>query len=192
MASQIRFDPPGVAGLVASGTSIAAAAERLGVEIELECGGRGECTTCAVRLVENPFALSEVTEAERKMLDEKRLFEGVRLACQAYVREGDCTVALLGHPSAEADAAGEPAGDPHARVIEAFEQLPTADQISTAIELQLKVAGDLLGTLVETPLRVGEQVLSSIFGPAPAANEQEETNKEAAPPTSNGADERDA
>lgn len=190
MTSQIRFDPPGVAGLVASGTSLADAAERLGAPLELECGGKGECTSCAVRMKENPFALDEVTGAERQMLGEKRIFEGVRLACQAHARAGDCVVEILGRPAPDPDEEGEPAeGDPHARVLEAFEQLPTAEQLSTALELQLKVAGDLLGTLLETPMKVGEQVLSSIFGAPPAASEPEQKKEEAPPGKANGADE---
>ena len=189
MTSQIRFDPPGVTGLVASGTSLAAAAERLGVALTLECGGKGECTSCAVLMKENPFALDEVTEAERRMLGEERLFAGTRLACQAHVRAGDCVVEPLELRAAPepSDEGGEPS-DAHARVIEAFEQLPTAEQLSTALELQLKVAGDLLGTLIETPLKVGEQVLSSIFGPPPAADEPEQKKEEAPPGKANGAD----
>jgi ferredoxin len=189
MTSQIRFDPPGVAGLVASGTSLADAAERLGAPLELECGGKGECTSCAVRMKENPFALDEVTEAERQMLGEERIFEGVRLACQAHARTGDCVVEILGRPAPEPELGDTAAGDPHARVLEAFEQLPASEQLSTAFELQMKVAGDLLGTLLETPMKVGEQVLSSIFGAPPAAGEPEQKKEEAPPGKANGADE---
>jgi ferredoxin len=201
MTSQIRFEPSGATGLVASGTTLAAAAERLGVPMALECGGAGECTSCAVRMRENPFALSEVTEAERRMLGEARLFEGLRLACQARVREGDCTVEVLTEPAPPSDDRQEgegsaTAGDAHARVIEAFEELPTAERLATAIELQVKVAGDLLETIIETPLKMGEQVLSSIFGAAPAANEPpsepEEKKEEASTAKSNGADQGDA
>jgi ferredoxin len=189
MTSQIRFDPPGVTGLVASGTSLADAAERLGAPLELECGGKGECTSCVVRMKENPFALDEVTEAERQMLGEERLFEGVRLACQAHVHMGDCVVEILGRPAPEPEEGDPVEGDPHARILEAFEQLPTAVQLSTALELQLKVAGDLLGTLLETPMKVGEQVLSSIFGAPPAASEPEQNKEEVPPGKANGADE---
>ena len=83
MASQVRFDPPNVDGLVAAGTTVAAAAERLGVGVTLDCGGVGECTSCAVQMVENPFALSEVVEAERRQLGEERIASGVRLAWAA-------------------------------------------------------------------------------------------------------------
>ena len=60
MASQVRFDPPKVEGLVAAETTVSAAAERLGVYVELACGGVGECTSCAIQTVENPFALADL------------------------------------------------------------------------------------------------------------------------------------
>lgn len=171
MTSHIRFDPQQIDGLVAAGTTVAAAAERLGIDVELECGGRGECTSCAVRVLENPFSLSEVTDAERRQLTEAQLSESIRLGCQARVGEGECVVAVL-HPAAPANGAqSETSGEPpppdagaREQIFEAFSSLPTGEQLSTAIELQLKVAGDLLGTIVETPLKVGEQLIDSFFG----------------------------
>ena len=178
MASQVRFDPPNVDGLVAAGTTVAAAAERLGVGVALECGGVGECTSCAVQMVDNPFALSEVTETERRQLGEERIASGVRLACQARIREGDCVIRVLEQPKPDepaAEAEGETAaGGGRERILEDFAQLPTAEQISTAIELQLKVAGDLLGTIVEVPLKAGEELFSSIFGPGPGEKSDSE------------------
>jgi 2Fe-2S ferredoxin len=95
MASQIRFEPSGVDGLVASGTTIAAAAERLGVAVEMRCGGVGECTTCAIRAVHEPFALSPLTDAERTMLSEADVASGIRLGCQARTGDSDCTIHVL-------------------------------------------------------------------------------------------------
>src|SRR5262245_58353205 len=95
MASKVRFDPPNVEGLVAAGTTVSAAAERLGVGITLECDGVGECTSCAVQMVDNPFALDEVAEPERRQLGDERIASGVRLACQARIREGDCVIRVL-------------------------------------------------------------------------------------------------
>jgi 2Fe-2S ferredoxin len=177
MASQVRFDPPNVEGLVAAGTTVAAAAERLGVGVTLECGGVGECTSCAVQMVENPFALSEVAEAERRQLGDERIASGVRLACQARIREGDCVIRVLTPARPDEPADGEEpaaAGGGRERILEDFANLPTAEQVSTAIELQLKVAGDLLGAIVEVPLRAGEELFSSIFGPGPG---QEDDSK---------------
>lgn len=95
MASQIRFEPHGVDGLVASGTSITAAAERLGVAMALTCGGVGECTSCAVRIADGPFSLSPLTDAERRLLSESDVTASMRLGCQAKIGDADCTIHVL-------------------------------------------------------------------------------------------------
>jgi len=167
MTSTVRFDPPGVEGLVASGTTLAAAAERLGVPIVLACGGVGECTSCAVRMLENPFALTEITSAERQHLGEARIAASERLACQSKVRSGDCVARVLDEHAGDATESAEgatPTAGAHERILEAFEELPTSDRVSTALELQLKVASDLLGAIVDVPLKAGSEFVSSIFG----------------------------
>lgn len=190
MASKVHFDPSNVEGLVAAGTTVSAAAERLGAYVELTCGGAGECTSCAVRMIENPFALSEVTDAERHQLGEERITSGDRLACQARIREGDCTVLVYGvkpepesKPESETDDGQEAASaSGRSRIFEEFDQLPTGEQLSTAIELQLKVAGELLSSIVEVPLKAGEDLLTSIFGGKPETAETETKGKEEGQP----------
>ena len=56
-------------------------ARRLGVQLPSECGGRGECRRCVVRVEHGAEALSEQTSAERAA----GLADGERLACQARV-----------------------------------------------------------------------------------------------------------
>jgi len=56
-------------------------ARRLGVQLPSECGGRGQCRRCVVRVERGAEALSEQTAAERAA----NLAEGERLACQARV-----------------------------------------------------------------------------------------------------------
>jgi hypothetical protein len=128
-------------------------------------------------MVENPFALSEVTEAERRMLGDERIASGVRLACQAHIREGDCIVRVLG-PKGEEEEAAAAAASAHERILEEFAHLPTAERLSTAIELQLKVAGDLLTSIAEVPLKAGEELFASIFGSASEGSETESKGKE--------------
>ena len=56
-------------------------ARRLGVQLPSECGGRGQCRRCIVRVECGAEALSEKTAAEQAA----GLAEGERLACQARV-----------------------------------------------------------------------------------------------------------
>jgi hypothetical protein len=81
---------------------------------------------------------------------------------------------------AEGEGEEAPAGGARERILEEFEALPTADRLATALELQLKVAGDLLGAIVDVPLKAGEELLASVFGDAKQApeNEPESQGKE--------------
>jgi ferredoxin, 2Fe-2S len=169
MTSQVRFDPPNVDCLVASGTTLASAAERLGVSIDLACGGRGECDRCAVVVFEGADGLSAVTDAERRELSAERLSASVRLACQARVQGADCAARVVEQPAEpRRGAASEDAVEAaRARIRDAFSSLPTADQLSTALELQMQVAGDLLSAVVAAPLALGERLLASLLGSEP-------------------------
>lgn len=186
MASQVRFEPQGRDGLVAFNTTLSAAAERLGVDIPLACGGRGECTTCAVRVLDG--ALADVTDAERRQLGE-RLSEGVRLACQAHIGHDDCRIEVLPQPAGEAGTTAPPAGESGTaseardQLRDAFNALPTTEQIVATLELQWQVASDLFGRLLETPFKLGEQMIGSLLGQPPAApqNQAPEDQKPADP-----------
>jgi ferredoxin len=171
MASVIRFEPAGHEGLVAKDTTLAAAADRLGVRIELECEGRGECTSCAVVVEANPLGLSPLTAAEERLLTGEQIAASARLACQARVGEADCVVRVP--PQAEAKPAdGEPgeqappkdSADARERIRESFTSLPVGEQIAAVLEMQVKIAGEIVGAVVEGPLRAGEELLASLFG----------------------------
>ena len=76
-----EHEPP--QGIVAEGTYLWDAAKRLGVRLPAECGGKGECDTCAVVVEEGATLLSTLTDAERRLLSPERLAEGERLASGA-------------------------------------------------------------------------------------------------------------
>jgi len=58
-----------------------------GVEIDSECGGRGDCGRDAVRLERGATALTEVTAAELRLLGRNKIDHGQRLACQAKIAD---------------------------------------------------------------------------------------------------------
>ena len=60
---------------------------------EKPCGGHGRCGKCKVWA---RGELSALTEEERKLLSDKELSDGVRLACLTYAL-GDCTVSTITH-----------------------------------------------------------------------------------------------
>jgi ferredoxin len=177
MSSEIRFEPAGVAGLVAQGTTLAAAAERLGVRIELACGGRGECTSCAIVMEQNPLSLSPLTEAEERLLTAEQLHGSARLACQARVGEGDCVVRVP--PQAEAAGAeGASPGEARARIRESFSSLPVGEQIAAILEMEVNLARGVFDAIVEGPLKAGEELVASLFGsPGGKTDGSEDANR---------------
>ncbi len=59
------------------------------------CGGKAQCGTCRIRVLEGEHYLRAKTEAEKKRLQAIGNPENVRLACQTYA-SGDITIEILG------------------------------------------------------------------------------------------------
>ena len=58
-----------------------------GVEIDSECGGRGDCGRDVIRLERGSSSLTKLTAAERRLLGRNKVEHGQRLACQAKVAD---------------------------------------------------------------------------------------------------------
>ena len=92
----VVFTPSGKRGRVPPGTTVLAAARRLGVDLDSVCGGRGICSKCQVQPGEGAFpkhgltvapgALSDVNAVERRYDAKRGLPPGRRLGCQACIR----------------------------------------------------------------------------------------------------------
>ncbi len=97
----IVFTPSGKRGRFPNGTSILQAAQKLGVDLDSICGGRGLCGRCQVTLSEGEFAKHGITssaahatpraEVEARFDQRKGLKESRRLGCQATL-VGDLVV----------------------------------------------------------------------------------------------------
>ncbi|MDN5362853.1 MAG: hypothetical protein PWP70_1900, partial [Moorella sp. (in: firmicutes)] len=84
----VDFQPVGRRAEVATGQTILAAAQQLGLSLgsgglTAPCGGRGLCGRCRVRVASGQAG--EITPAERRFLTPAQLEQGYRLACQAVV-----------------------------------------------------------------------------------------------------------
>jgi len=71
----------GKEGIKISKGTILEAARKLGVEIISECGGRGQCGKCIIRIEKGKESLNPPTEIEKRF----NLGENERLACQAEI-----------------------------------------------------------------------------------------------------------
>lgn len=65
-------------------------AEDLNIKIKASCDGKGKCGKCMVKATGN---LSEPSKAELKLLSDKKLSQGYRLACEAVIL-GDVEIQL--------------------------------------------------------------------------------------------------
>ncbi|HEX7313790.1 MAG TPA: 2Fe-2S iron-sulfur cluster-binding protein [Pyrinomonadaceae bacterium] len=150
----------GHTGLVADGTCLLDAARRHGIPVPTECGGRGECDTCAVVVEAGAELLSETTEAERLRLGPERLAAGERLACQARaVRGGD--LALRPVPVAErAETTEETARD----FKEEFKRLTLRKKLATLAGLEAEMAYETLVAAVDLPFQLFGKGLDLLAG----------------------------
>ncbi|MFL6254565.1 MAG: 2Fe-2S iron-sulfur cluster-binding protein [Pyrinomonadaceae bacterium] len=150
----------GHTGLVADGTYLLDAARRHGIALPTECGGRGECDTCALIVESGAALLSAPTEAELLRLGAERLAAGERLACQAKAeRAGD--LALRPVPAVErAETTEETARD----FKEEFKRLPLRKKLSTLAGLEAEMAYETLVRAVDIPFELFGKGLDLLAG----------------------------
>ncbi|HEX8719628.1 MAG TPA: 2Fe-2S iron-sulfur cluster-binding protein [Pyrinomonadaceae bacterium] len=134
-------------GLVAEGTYLLDAARRMGVRLPLECGGRGECDTCAVAVEEGAQFLSDLTDGERRHLGEARLAAGERLACQARAARGGTLVLRPVPVVKRAETTEETAKD----FREEFRRLPLRKKLATLAGLEAEMAYTTLRRAADIP-----------------------------------------
>ena len=178
----IVFTPSGKRGRFDGSATVLEAAQRLGVDLDSVCGGRGICGRCQILVSEGSFAkhgiessndhLSAVNEVERSYAERKELLHGRRLGCQSRL-SGDVVIDVppesQRHPQiirkrAEARAITvDPVVEPYyVTVGEPDLDKPASDvsRILTALEAQWQLSGlsvdvAVLGTLQKT-LRAGD------------------------------------
>jgi len=88
---KVVFEPD---GKIVSGSSDTLLELALNGNVSLrgECGGAGTCGKCRVQIVRHYGTLSGITETEKEKLSEEEIKNGYRLACQAKLLDGNCTV----------------------------------------------------------------------------------------------------
>ena len=167
----------GHTGLVAEGTFLWDAAKRLGVNLPAECGGRGECDTCAVVVEDGATLLSDLTDAERVRLSPERLAAGERLACQAKAERGGRLV-LRPVPVAErAETTEETARD----FREEFKRMPLKKKLATLAGLEADIAYETLLRAAELPFDIIGKGLDLLGGRGHKLAERERAARRPAP-----------
>jgi len=155
-----RTDGGALTGLVAEGTFLLDAARRMGVSLPAECGGHGECNTCAVVVEEGAGLLSAQTDAERTHLGEGRLASGERLACEARAeREGSLVLRPV-PVAARAETTEETAKE----FREEFRRLPLRKKLTTLAGLEAEMAYETLVRAVDIPFDLFGKGLDLLAG----------------------------
>jgi uncharacterized 2Fe-2S/4Fe-4S cluster protein (DUF4445 family) len=106
----------------------------MGVRLTDECGGRGECDSCAVTVVRGAEILSAVTDAERKQLSDDRRNAGERLACQVKVERSGELVLRIAPEVVKAE-------ENSAKFRKAFGKLDLAPKMAFVMEFERAVLG---------------------------------------------------
>ncbi|MFO7903424.1 MAG: ASKHA domain-containing protein [Planctomycetota bacterium] len=88
---RVTFEPSGKSVVVTAGIDLLTAARRAGVEIEAECGGKGTCGTCAVRVVSGEVDASD----GQGPLSREDVATGHVLACKSRGHDTPVTVECL-------------------------------------------------------------------------------------------------
>ncbi|SPJ23684.1 ASKHA domain-containing protein [Palleronia abyssalis] len=94
----VIFTPSGKRARVPAGTTVLAAARRMGVDLDSVCGGRGICSKCQIApqigqhskhgVTVSETALSDWNKVEARYDEKRGLKAGRRLGCQAQI-QGD-------------------------------------------------------------------------------------------------------
>jgi ferredoxin len=159
MESEIKFEPEGRSGVVATGTYLYDAAKRLGVEID-ECERRGESDLCAVQVLSGKNLLSEPTKAELETLGADRFIKGERLACQAKI-EGAGEIVVMAEkkkPSAE-EAEKEQEKKKVEEFRKEFDELPLEKKIAALVELEAVALGETFSFVLNSPFKIFEKLM---------------------------------
>lgn len=156
MEAEIKFEREERDGVVAVGTYLFDAARRLGIEIEAECGRRGACETCAVRVKSGGEFLSGITEKEKEHLTAKRRKNGERLSCQAKI-EAAGEILIMTH---EKVAPERPEFEvKHEEYRKRFDELPLEKKISSLLELEAVAFSETVSFVVNSPTFIAGKIM---------------------------------
>ena len=169
MSVEITFEPAGLTGLVAEGSSISDAARRMGLVVFFECKGTGDCTCCQVSIVRGADLLSTPNDAEHRILGVEGLAKQQRLACQTRIeRPGELIVEFNPEKAKTEKAAGE--GD---NIRKKFGELPLNKKIATLMQFEALTMYEAMNAIVDKPLAFGEKMFDKILNKAKSAQQQQ-------------------
>jgi ferredoxin len=159
MPVTITFEPSGVTGMVATGTYLIDAAKRLGAPVGAGCmRGKGECSTCVVKVNAGADLLSPPGSIEQTFLSQEQLEESLRLACHVKLEgEGEVVVRVMRRQ------APKPTSTPDALAKE-FGSLPLQKKIAALLQFEAITASEAFNAAIDKPLAFGAKAFDRFAG----------------------------
>jgi ferredoxin len=156
MEVEIKFEPSGQVGVVAVGSYLFDAAQRMGIEIEAECDRQGKCSSCAVKITEGRELLSELTAAEMENLSESQRHRGKRLSCQAKIeKQGELVVMVSEKKQTEEEKEEER----KKQLRKEFEELPLEKKVANLLELEVITLTETFSFILNSPWQVFGKIM---------------------------------
>lgn len=159
MEAEIKFEPEGRSGVVATGSYLFDAAKRLGVDIP-ECERRGESDLCAVQILSGKNLLSEPTKAELETLGSDRFIKGERLACQAkVVAAGEIVVMAEKKKKTTEEEKKSEARKKVEDFRKEFDEMPLEKKIAALLELEAVALGETVSFVLNSPYHIFGKIM---------------------------------
>lgn len=156
MEVEIKFEPSGQVGVVAAGSYLFDAAQRMGIRLDAECGRQGECDSCAVKITEGRELLSELTAAEIANISESQRHRGKRLSCQAKIeKQGELVVMVAEKKQTEEEKEEERIR----RQRKEFEELPLEKKVANLLELEVITLGETISFVMNSPFQIFGKIM---------------------------------
>ncbi len=90
---KIKILPENVLLEVEIGSNLLNVFREKGIDIESDCGGKGWCGKCKVRLAKGK--VTELNDVEKRMLKNEEINRNIRLACQLFLIEDNIEVEVM-------------------------------------------------------------------------------------------------
>jgi ferredoxin len=159
MEAEIKFEPEGRSGVVATGSYILDAAKRLGVDIP-ECERRGETDLCAVEVVSGKNLLTEPTKAELETLGADKFIKGERLACQAKViAAGEIVIMTKEKKQTDEEEAKSKERKKVEDFRKEFDEMPLEKKIAALLELEAVALSETFSFVLNSPYHIVGKIM---------------------------------
>ena len=145
---ELKFENEKRSGIVAVGSYLIDAANRLGVDIE--CERQGVTDLCAMKITSGRDLLSAPTLAEIEQLSEQRRKDGERLACQAKLEKTGEVVVMTNKKPEEV----KPEEDKTEEFKKEFAELPLEKKIANLLELEFMTLSDTFNFVLNSPYAI--------------------------------------